>query len=230
MENVTADAHRVPGCVAVVVDERGKTVFQHANRVRNIAAMQLVEQGVLALDDTELEPDRILKGFDDDGKTTLVPTKKSGTLRMLWITLLNLNGSSSVREFVFGSLDEVADGHASDILSKPPSSSSVKTGWAGTLIERVSDMALNSYFQTCIFAPLSQHLIFMFSTPRMAAQSAHVHQKTPQDGGSKVRARDHCYQATREMRASRVSSTRKAPGFVYGERGLSVFEPDSRIP
>lgn len=78
MDETTSDPNRIPGCVAVVVDKSGKTLFQHVSGTRGadttepmtldsvfwiasctkmivgIAAMQLVEQGRLAFDDADL--------------------------------------------------------------------------------------------------------------------------------------------------------------------------------
>lgn len=115
MDEVTADVNKIPGCVAVVVDKTGKVLFQHASGKRGadskepmtletvfwiasctkmvcgIAVMQLVEKGVLALDDAdmverlapELKTIRILKGFDENGKAELVEKKNRITIRML---------------------------------------------------------------------------------------------------------------------------------------------------
>lgn len=115
MDDVTADPHKIPGCVAVVVDRDGKTVFSHASgkkgidtnepmslddvfwiasctkMIGGIAAMQLVEQGRLALDDAdlverycpELKTIRILKGIDENCKAETVAKKNRITLRML---------------------------------------------------------------------------------------------------------------------------------------------------
>lgn len=59
--------------------------------IAGIAAMQLVEQGELKLDDAdlaeklapELKRAKILKGFGEDGKPNLVEKKNRITLRML---------------------------------------------------------------------------------------------------------------------------------------------------
>jgi len=117
MDETTADPNRIPGCVAVVVDKSGKTLFQHASGKRGaetkapmtldsvfwiasctkmiggIAAMQLVEQGKLGLDDAdlvesycpELKHVRILKSISEDGKAETVEKKNRITLRMLLI-------------------------------------------------------------------------------------------------------------------------------------------------
>ena len=115
MDETTSDPNRIPGCVAVVVDKSGKTLFQHASGKRGadtkapmtldsvfwiasctkmiagIAAMQLVEQGKLALDDAdlverhcpELKHVRIVKSIGEDGKAETVQKKNGITLRML---------------------------------------------------------------------------------------------------------------------------------------------------
>ena len=115
IDRVTSDPNKIPDFVAVVVDRKGQCLFQHASgkrgvdtpepitlesvfwiasctkMVAGIAAMQLVEQGKLALDDAdlverlapELRTVRILKGFDEKGKATLVEKKERITLRML---------------------------------------------------------------------------------------------------------------------------------------------------
>lgn len=114
MDETTSDPNKIPGCVAVVVDKSGKTLFSHASGKRGadtddpmtlesvfwiasctkmiggIAAMQLVEQGRLALDDAdqvehycpELKHVKIVKKVEG-GKVETVPKKNRITLRML---------------------------------------------------------------------------------------------------------------------------------------------------
>ena len=125
MDAVTSDPNKLPGCVSVVVDRTGKTLFQHASGKRGvdskepmtldnifwiasctkmvcgIAAMQLVEKGVIKLDDAdlvervspELKAIRILKGFDEKGRPQLVEKKNRISMRML----LNHTGMSCKR-------------------------------------------------------------------------------------------------------------------------------------
>ena len=115
MDTITADVEKLPGAVAVIVDKNGKTLFQHAGgklgagtdqpmtlanvfwiasctkMVYGIAAVQLVEQGILAFDDAdlveklapELKTVRILQGFDEKGRPKLVEKKNRITLPML---------------------------------------------------------------------------------------------------------------------------------------------------
>ena len=114
VDKITANPHKIPGGVAVVVDRDGKEFFAHASGRRaidtkepmtldnvfwmasrtkmtdGISAMQLVEQGWLALDDAdllkqccpELKSIRILKGIDYYGNAETVAKKNRMTLRM----------------------------------------------------------------------------------------------------------------------------------------------------
>lgn len=115
IDRLTAEENKIPGCVCIVVGKDGKPIFQHASGTRGIgtkeamsldsifwiasctklvagiAAMQLVENGTLALDDAdqvervcpELKSIRILKCVDDLGKPEFVDKKTRITLRML---------------------------------------------------------------------------------------------------------------------------------------------------
>lgn len=129
IDDVTADKKGVPGCVAVVVGKDGKVIFSHASGNRGsetadpmtldtifwiasctkmiggIAAMQLVEQGKLALDDPdlvekicpELKEIKILKDVDAHGKPTFVDKKTRITLKML----LTHTGKKTTSPLVF---------------------------------------------------------------------------------------------------------------------------------
>lgn len=129
MDQTTSDPNKIPGCVAVVVDKSGKALFQHASGTRGadtkermtldsvfwiasctkmiggIAAMQLVEQGKLALDDAdlvekhcpELKHVKIIKGIDENGKAETVEKKNRITLRMLLNHTGKCTGWSSVK-------------------------------------------------------------------------------------------------------------------------------------
>lgn len=62
--------------------------------------------------------------------------------------------------------------------------------WAGTMVERVSGMSLNDYFQKHIFEPLGIKNINMFPTEQMKSKLAYMHAKGP-DG--KIVERDHIH-------------------------------------
>ena len=116
IDEVTADEHRLPGVVFAAANKNGKLLFAHASGKRGIdttepmtlnsifwiasctklitaiAALQLVEQGKLHLDDAdeaeklcpELKAVKILKGFEDDNSSKPVWQEKKNriTLRM----------------------------------------------------------------------------------------------------------------------------------------------------
>ena len=116
IDEVTVDKNRLPGVVFSAVNREGKTLFAHASGRRGvdtsepmtldsvlwiasctklvtaIAALQLVEQGKLHLDDAdetekicpELQKVRILKGFENDDSSKPIWEEKKNriTLRM----------------------------------------------------------------------------------------------------------------------------------------------------
>ena len=123
IDETTSNEDAIPGCVFVAADRTGQPLIQHASgtigsdttrpmtldtvfwiasctkMIAGIAAMQLVEQGKLSLDDSELVehwcPElkhvRILKGMKADGEREWEKKKAGITLRML----LNHTGLST---------------------------------------------------------------------------------------------------------------------------------------
>ena len=108
----TVEAKEIPGVVAAAANDRGvlyegafgsrdlakgaamtlDTIFRIASMtkaVTSVAAMQLVEQGRLELDQPignvlpELSAPQVLEGFDDTGAPRLRPAKRPITLRLL---------------------------------------------------------------------------------------------------------------------------------------------------
>lgn len=61
--------------------------------------------------------------------------------------------------------------------------------WAGQIIERITKMPLNEYFQTHIFHPLGLDNITMFPTKQMKDRLVHMHSRAPDDG--KLQLCDH---------------------------------------
>lgn len=146
-------------------------IFQIASMskaVTSVAAMQLVERGLLSLDGpigrvlpALARPD-VLKGFDPDGKPIVQPATKP-------ITLRHLLTHSSGLGYAFTSADmakaqgEVAPGSIAS-LSAPlmfePGSDwlyGVSTDWLGLAIESASGQTLGAYMEEHIFAPLGMH-------------------------------------------------------------------------
>ncbi|PLB46238.1 beta-lactamase family protein [Aspergillus steynii IBT 23096] len=167
-----------------------------------IACMQLVEQGRLALDDAaqldglapELKKRKVLtKG--PGGEYTLVPQERPITLRMLMThtsgfgyAFDDLNISDWARPI---GLDDFG-GRQEEVLLRPlvfqPGTAfqyGVSMDWVGLIIERVTGMSLEKYFQTYIFAPLGINDIAFRPTQDMKRRLGYMHQRAP-DGSLSV--------------------------------------------
>ncbi|PHH70523.1 hypothetical protein CDD82_7057 [Ophiocordyceps australis] len=194
--------------------------------VTAIACMQLVEQGVLSLDDTSqaetLCPElRSLKVLKDNGQ--LEPKHRAITLRMLLSHTAGFGYSfnnNSLREWGYpDGLDELsgdlADMHQ-PLLFQPGESWAYGIGadWAGIMIERATKLRLNDYFHEHIFKPMGLANINMFPTPHMKHRLALMHQRAP-DG--KLAPRDHPY------RRPIVAQTRQEQASMHHSGGGGLF-------
>ena len=189
IDKVLADAVArgdVPGVVAMVTDGRAilyqgafgladvrsgrpmtvDTLFRIASMtkpVTSLAAMQLVEQGRLSLDDPaekyvpQLANLKVFETFDaKTGAYTLRPAKRAPTVRhMLTHTAgLGYNFTSPiVRDF----RPRTGEAHvAGPLLFEPGEQWVYSTGidWAGRIVEAVSGKSLEVYFREHIFGPL----------------------------------------------------------------------------
>jgi CubicO group peptidase (beta-lactamase class C family) len=142
------------------------SIFQIASMTKaitTVAALQLVEQGRLGLDDRveEFLPQfnkiQVLEGFDSKGEPSLRPAVPPPTLRQL------LTHTS-------GLCYDIWDGEMFRYVSKHPHRTAgpgplmFEPGrrwqygqgldWAGRLVEAVSGLTLENYFQQKIFQPL----------------------------------------------------------------------------
>ncbi|KAK5657264.1 hypothetical protein OQA88_3323 [Cercophora sp. LCS_1] len=149
------------------------TVFALASMTKLltcVAALQLVEAGAISLDDDvakllpELAKKKILKGFDKKGRPVLKDRKKKITLRHLLThssgcgyTFLN----DDLKTFVGGSAFPNATGSRTvgerfdfPLLFEPGEGWVYGCGidWVGQLVERVSGIPLERYFQERILA------------------------------------------------------------------------------
>jgi CubicO group peptidase (beta-lactamase class C family) len=132
--------------------------------ITSVAALQLVEQGKVSLDEPvarhlpQLANLDVLEGFDANGKASLRPSKTPVTLRHL---LTHTSG------FCYDNWD----GDMFRYLSQKPAPDTSKPGplmfepgkrwqygqgvdWAGRLVEAVSGATLEDYFQEKILRPL----------------------------------------------------------------------------
>src|SRR6185295_11068175 len=148
------------------------TVFRIASMTKaitSVAAMQMVEQGKLKLDeplpsiDPTLASPQVLEGFDASGAPRLRPAKRPITLRHL---LTHTAG------FSYDTWD-ASTGRYAKVMSMPHRSTGkvaslrtpllfdpgdrwtygVNTDWVGRTVEAVSGQTLEDYFRDRIFGP-----------------------------------------------------------------------------
>lgn len=210
------DRGDVPGVVAIATDRSGTfyegafgkrvlgqqpsmtldTVAWIASMTKALtgaAAMQLVEQGKLALDDPasnwapELGKAQVLDGFDENGKPVLRAPKRAVTLRHL---LTHCSGFS----YDFWNPDIV---RYMEATGTPPIISCQHTAlgtpltfdpgerwdygisldWAGRLVEAASGQRLGQYMHENLFAPLGMADTAFQIRPDMRARLAKIHQR-----------------------------------------------------
>ena len=149
---------------------RADTIFRIASMTKpatSVAVMQLVEQGKVSLDESvgaylpELKNPKVLEGFDSDGKPRLRGATRPPTIREL---LSHTSGYAySIWNEDMGRYEssvELPSGR--DRLWKLPLASDPGSRWEysastdilGVLVEAVSGMTLEAYFQNNIFQPL----------------------------------------------------------------------------
>jgi methyl acetate hydrolase len=187
------DAKEVPGVVAVAANDKGviyegafgtrnlaqgpamtlDTMFRLASMtkaVTSVAAMQLVEQGRLQLDQPiggvlpELSAPQVLEGFDDGGAPRLRPAKRPITLRHLLTHTAGFgyefDNADLVRYVKATNTPQTTTGKLASLrlpLAFDPGERwqyGINIDWAGRAVEAASGMPLEVYFRQHIFAPL----------------------------------------------------------------------------
>ena len=188
-----ADTKEVPGVVAVAANDKSviyegafgtrdlakgpamtvDTIFRLASMtkaVTSVAAMQLVEQGRLLLDQPiggvlpELSAPQVLEGFDDAGAPRLRPAKQPITLRHLlthttgfgyevWdpglIRYVKASGTPS------GTTGKLASLRLPLVFDPGERwEYGINIDWVGRAVEAVSGLPLEVYFRQHIFVPL----------------------------------------------------------------------------
>jgi len=210
------DAKEVPGVVAMVATDKGlfyenafgvrelgrgpdmtlDSVFRIASMTKaitSVAAMQLVEQGKLKLEepvpniDPALGSPQVLEGFDASGTPKLRPAKRPITLRRL---LTHTSGfcyeqwdANMVRYVKASGMPSTATGKVAALrmpLVFEPGEKweySISIDWAGRLVESVSGQTLDAYFRDKIFAPLGMKDSGYVTSDEQRARQARVHQR-----------------------------------------------------
>ena len=172
-----ADRHGVPAVAAMVATADNTTytgacghctadsLFRIASMTKaitSVAAMQLVEQGKLQLDAPvsqhlpEFRALQVLEGFaSDSGKPILRPASKPVTLRHLLTHTSGLaydNWDANLLRYAA----HAPEGEIAPLMTDPGTRWEYGTSldWTGRLVERVSGLSLEEYFQRHILQPL----------------------------------------------------------------------------
>lgn len=143
------------------------SIFQIASMtkaVTTVAALQLVEQGKLTLDEPvskhlpQLEKLDVLDGFDAQGNPMLRPAKTEITLQHLLT-----HTSGFCYDTWDGKMFRYASSHGgrgiAPLMFEPGTRWQYGQGcdWAGRLVEKISGVSLEDYFQAKILGPLEMH-------------------------------------------------------------------------
>ena len=210
------DTKEVPGVVTMAATDKGlfyegafgvraldqsapmtlDTVFRIASMTKaitSVAAMQLVEQGKLKLEepvpniDPALGSPQVLEGFDASGAPRLRPGRRPITLRHLLthtagFTYDMWNGDMG-RYLKTAGLPSRATGKVASIrapLSFDPGDRweyGISIDWVGRLVESTSGQTLDAYFRDKIFAPLGMKDSGYVVSAEQRARQARVHQR-----------------------------------------------------
>ncbi|PTD09780.1 hypothetical protein HYE67_006579 [Fusarium culmorum] len=228
----TQGPNGIPGLVCVVVDSKGEHIFDHVSGTRGsgipkpmtfdtafwmasctklvttIAALQLVEQGKVALDSEE-DIQRILPGLsdvivlseDESRELKLVPRERNITLRMLLTHTAGFGYSFSnpkIKKWYDPAGIDEFDDQELDVYSQPLVNQpgtiwecGVNTDWVGRLIERVSNVSLDTYFQSNILGPLEVFRKTFLPTREMKDSLAYMHTRDVDSGTNKLSDEGH---------------------------------------
>lgn len=175
------------------------TVFRIASMTKAVtatAAMQLVERGKLSLDApagdtvTELRNPMVLEGFDEHGTARLRPARRPVTLRHLLTHTAGFGydiwNAEIARYMKLNDLPAARTGRLASLrapLAFDPGERwqyGINIDWAGRMVEAVSGLDLESYFQSRIFQPLGMEDTSYEVHPHMLARLATVHARKPE--------------------------------------------------
>jgi methyl acetate hydrolase len=210
------EAQDVPGVVAMAATGKGllyegafgtrvlgngpamtrDTVFRIASMTKAVtcvAAMQLVEQGKLALEepvpdiDPTLGSPQVLEGFDAAGAPKLRPAKRPITLRHLLTHTAGFSyeiwNADIVRYIKATETPSIFTRNLAALrlpLVFDPGDTwqyGINIEWVGRIVETVSGQTLDVYFRDKIFAPLGMQDTAYITPAEQRARLASVHQR-----------------------------------------------------
>ncbi|KAL1301928.1 hypothetical protein AAFC00_002389 [Neodothiora populina] len=196
--------------------------------VTAIAAMQLVEQGLINLDDGEqLEAclwelqDRKVLERDQQGGLELVPKQSKVTLRMLLSHTAGFGYSFAnpkLKEWSEPTGISEVSSEEFDIFAQPlvnqPGTAweyGINMDWVGRLIERISGTGLHDYMQRNIFQPLGISSISFFPTTEQMALLAYLHERRA-DGTIQARDGGHLLKTPLRVHEAKRNTVIQAGG------------------
>lgn len=218
--NEATSSGRIPG-VAAAVTNASETLYEGAFGLRaqgqpapmsldtvmwiasmtkplvGAAAMQLVEQGKLKLDDPiarvlpDIEAIQVITGWDAQGQPLLRAPKTPITLRHLMTHTAGFTSDiwseNSARFLKLNKLPRAGSGQRSALnipLSFDPGERweyGINIDWIGLAISAVTGIRLGEYLQKHITGPLGMHSTGFKITPDMRARVAKVHLRNAAD-------------------------------------------------
>jgi CubicO group peptidase (beta-lactamase class C family) len=210
----------MPGIVAMVANDKG-VIYEGAFGKRDLstntpmtrdsvvwiasmtkaitaaAAMQLVEQGKLSLDQPasatvpELASAKVLEGFDAGGKPILRPPKRPITLRHLLTHTAGFSyeiWSPDIARYQAATGTPGITTCENAALTTPllfdPGDRwdyGINIDWVGKIVEVVSGQKLGDYLQHNFFAPLGMHSTSFKLSPAQRARLASMHMREPEE-------------------------------------------------
>ena len=210
------DAKKVPGVVAMAATDKGviyeaafgtrdlgkgpamtvDTVFRIASMTKAVtcvAAMQLVEQGKLKLEepvpniDPAVGSPQVLEGFDGAGAPKLRPAKRPITLRHLLTHTAGFSyevwDADMVRYVKISGMPSTSSGKVAALrmpLVFDPGERweyGINIDWVGRIVESLSGQPIDVYFREHVFAPLGMKDTGFVTSPEQRARQASVHQR-----------------------------------------------------
>jgi CubicO group peptidase (beta-lactamase class C family) len=172
------------------------TMFRIASMtkaVTSVAAMQLVEQGKLTLDDPvpNIDPalgvPQVLEGFEASGAPRLRAARRPITLKHLLTHTAGFSyehwNANTVRYIKATGMPSISTGKVASLrmpLAFDPGERweyGVNIDWVGLLVEAISGQKLDVYFRENIFGPLGMEDSCFATTPEQRARQATMHQR-----------------------------------------------------
>jgi len=212
------------GGAAMTID----TVFRIASMTKamtSVAAMQLVEQGKLKLEDPvpaidpALASPQMLDGFDSAGTPILRPAKRPITLHHLLTHTAGFTyevwDANTARYVKASGMPSMSTGKIAALrlpLEFDPGARweyGINLDWVGRIVEAVSNQPIDVYFREHILGPLGMKDTGFMTSDEQRARQAIVHQRQP-DGSL----------------TPQPLETRQTPEFFSGGGALYSTAPD----